>query len=76
MKVKTSITLSEELMEAIDGVLANYNNRSTFLETAAWSYLKQLEKDRRDARDIEILDEMAEDLNDEIEDILGYQVGL
>jgi len=34
MKIKTSITLSEDLLKAIDEYAREYNNRSEFIEEA------------------------------------------
>lgn len=70
MKVKTSVTLSEELIRRIDRV---DTNRSALLEQAAREYLERLEKEARDARDAEILDTDAARLNAEVEDVLEYQ---
>ena len=76
MKVKTSITLSEELVQSIDEFSGQYKNRSVFLETAAWALIAQLNRAERDARDIEIINRRAEYLNDEVMDALAYQTPL
>ena len=76
MKVKTSITLSEELLEQIDLLSAQYQNRSVFLETAAWAYIEQLRREEQAARDLEILNRRADYLNAEVADALQYQVSL
>ncbi len=76
MKVKTSITLSEELLEQIDLLPAQYQNRSVFLETAAWAYIEQLRREEQAARDLEILNRRADYLNAEVADALQYQVSL
>ena len=70
MKVKTSVTLSEELIRRIDRV---NTNRSAVLEQAAREYLERLEKKARDARDAEILDASPARVNAEAEDVLEYQ---
>ncbi len=75
MKVKTSVTLSQELLAEIDH-LPTYHNRSLFLETAAWAYLEQLSQDERERRDLEILNARAEYLNAEMADVLLYQAPL
>ncbi|MFN7935436.1 MAG: hypothetical protein U0R19_19055 [Bryobacteraceae bacterium] len=56
MRVKTSITLPQEL-----------------LERAAEAYLRDLARQKRDARDIRILEKNAERLNREAEDVVDYQ---
>jgi metal-responsive CopG/Arc/MetJ family transcriptional regulator len=70
MRVKTSVSLSKELLKEIDKI---DSNRSSFLERAARSYLTGLEKKRLDARDAAILNAHASRLNSEAEDVLGYQ---
>ncbi|RIK58716.1 MAG: hypothetical protein DCC57_00255 [Chloroflexi bacterium] len=76
MKVKTSITLSQELLDTIDHLPDRYRNRSHFLETAAWAYIRQLRRAEQAARDREILNRRADYLNEEVMDALAYQVAL
>lgn len=75
MKIKTSVSLSQELLARIDQ-LPGDNNRSLFLETAAWAYLDQLRREAQAARDLEILNRRADYLNAEVADALLYQVPL
>ena len=70
MRVKTSITLPEELLSRLDRV---DKNRSALLERAAVAYLSQLEREARDRRDIDIIERHAERLNREAMDTLDYQ---
>ena len=70
VRVKTSVTLPEDLLKRIDRA---GSNRSTFLESAAREYLSQLEKDQRDTHDAAILDSRADQLNREALDVLKYQ---
>ena len=76
MKVKTSVTLSNELIEAIDQYGQPYKNRSEFIEAAIWAFIKQLIREQEDARDVEIINRNAERLNAEALDVLAYQVQL
>ena len=76
MKIKTSITLTEDLVQAIDEYSDQFKNRSAFLETAAWAFVDQLQRAERDAQDIEIINRRTEYLNDEVMDVLTYQVSL
>ena len=62
MKVKTSVTLSNELIEAIDEYGQPYKNRSDFIEAAIWAFIKQIIRDQENARDIEIINRNAERL--------------
>ena len=71
MKIKTSVTLSEELVHEIDAYSDRFKNRSVFLETAARYYITQLRRAGQDARDVEIIDQWADDLNEEVLDALG-----
>jgi metal-responsive CopG/Arc/MetJ family transcriptional regulator len=70
MKVKTSVTLSSELLKRIDDVNAN---RSLFLEQAALFYLDMAARSARDAKDAAILNRRAPQLNREAADVLEYQ---
>jgi metal-responsive CopG/Arc/MetJ family transcriptional regulator len=76
MKVKTSITLSEELLKELDEVSAEYKNRSDVIEQALQSFLQNRVHQMREARDLKILNEKAKSLNEEAEDVLAYQVDL
>ena len=74
MKVKTSITLSEDLVKILSRYAAD--NRSEFIEKALRSFIAQLARDEKTARDIRIINDKAEALNAEAEDVLAYQVKL
>ena len=76
MKIKTSITLSQELLTTIDDMVDTAQNRSQLLETAAWDYIAKLRRARLNQRDLEIIDQRADYLNGEIADVLAYQVPL
>jgi metal-responsive CopG/Arc/MetJ family transcriptional regulator len=76
MKVKTSITLSEEIIKEIDELSSQYGNRSLFIEKAIQHFLSAEAKRRRELQDIEILNRCADTLNKEAEDVLAYQVDL
>ncbi len=74
MKVKTSITLSKELLKEIDRITSKSGNRSVFIEEAVQAYLKGKKRQLREQADIEIINRLSGDLNKEAEDILSYQV--
>lgn len=74
MKIKTSVTISEELLKEMDEFLGVDQNRSLFLEKAAWEYIAKLRRAQRNARDIEIINQRADYLNQETLDALSYQV--
>lgn len=75
MKVKTSITLSEGVIQAINE-RAPARNRSEFIEAALWAYLSQTIREEQNARDLRILNENMDALNGEALDVLDYQVKL
>jgi metal-responsive CopG/Arc/MetJ family transcriptional regulator len=70
VRVKTSITLPADLLGQLDRV---DKNRSALLERAARAYLAQLESEKRDRRDLEIINRNADRLNREAVDTLEYQ---
>ncbi len=74
MKIKTSITLPEDLLQALDEVSEEYKNRSDVIEQALRSFFKNREHQLREAADFKILNEKAKSLNAEAEDVLSYQV--
>jgi metal-responsive CopG/Arc/MetJ family transcriptional regulator len=73
MRVKTSVSLSGELLSEIDRVAGRDVNRSEFLEKAAWDRLALLKRRRRETRDRRVLDRRARSLNAEALDVLEYQ---
>jgi len=70
VRIKTSITLPEDLLKCIDRV---DSNRSALIERATRAYLARLEKARREAEDAEIINANADRLNREAMDVLEYQ---
>ena len=76
MKVKTSVTLSEELIREIDALSSQYGTRSALIERAVRDFLATAAQRQREARDLEILNRHAEALNAEAADVLSYQVEL
>ena len=76
MKVKTSITLSKELLKEIDAIIATSGNRSVFIEEAVRAYLNAQKRHIRDNNDLEMINRTADELNNEARDVLSYQVKL
>ena len=76
MKTKTSVTLSVEVLKAIDLYVGEYKSRSAFLETAARKFIVQLERKKTEQRDLDIINRHANSLNAEAKDVLTYQVPL
>ncbi len=73
MKVKTSITLSEDVVEAVDDLAGSSGNRSEVIETALRRYLAQIKRDGQNSRDLEIINCRHARLNREAEDVLAFQ---
>jgi len=70
VRIKTSITLPEDLLKCIDRA---DSNRSALIERATRAYLSRLERARREAQDAEIINANADRLNREAMDVLEYQ---
>ena len=75
MKVKTSISLSSDILEKVQTVTSE-GNRSDFIEKALWYYLDILQRDSRNKKDLEIINNSATRLNNEALDTLGFQIQL
>ncbi|MDD5094003.1 MAG: ribbon-helix-helix domain-containing protein [Dehalococcoidia bacterium] len=76
MKIKTSITLSEDLLKAIDGWVGQHKNRSDFIETAVWTFITQKTREEQNKKDLETINRCADRLNEEAADVLAYQISL
>jgi metal-responsive CopG/Arc/MetJ family transcriptional regulator len=73
MKVKTSISLSEELIAMIDRQAEGERNRSAFIESAVRAYLEILERKNRDLADLNTINRLSERLNTEALEVLEFQ---
>lgn len=73
MKLKTSITLSSDLLEEIDRNAGSKASRSAFIEAVMREYLKEKVRRAINERDIQILNANADYFNREMEDVLRYQ---
>lgn len=76
MKVKTSLTLSEELISVIDKKSTNHKSRSEFIENALWIYLNHLVRQEKNKLDLKIINANSVSLNEEARDVLNYQVSI
>ena len=74
MKVKTSITLSEDLLDAIDESSGQFKNRSDFVEAAIRAYIEHMIREEQNAKDLAIINRQADRLNKEAIDVLEYQL--
>ncbi len=73
MRVKTSVTLDERVLKAIDKATTRTRSRSRVIEDAAREFLARRARAAREARDLAILNDAAGALNEEMEDVLDYQ---
>ena len=76
MRVKTSVTLAEDLVQEMDKLADRYGNRSALVEQAVRNFLAAERQRARDAKDLEILNRKAAKLNKEAQEVLAYQVEL
>ncbi len=73
MKTKTSVSLSDDLLKLIDGVVDGENRRSAFIEEAVKAYLEVLKRHKRDRKDLQTINRLSERLNREAQDVLSFQ---
>lgn len=73
MKVKTSITLSADVLRAVDRLARPHSNRSRVIEAAVIEFVRRRERAAREARDIEIINAHADEFSRMMEDVLAYQ---
>jgi len=73
MKLKTSITLSSDLLEEIDRNAGSKASRSAYIEAVMREYLKEKVRRAINERDLQILNANADYFNREMEDVLRYQ---
>ncbi len=76
MRVKTSVTIEESVLRAIDKATSRNRSRSRVMEDAAREFLARRARTAREARDLEILNTAADALNREMEDVLAFQADL
>lgn len=74
--MKTSVTLNGVLLRGIDEHAGDYRSRSEFIEAALEYFIRHLDRQQAEQRDLDILNRRADALNEEAGDVLGYQVTL
>ena len=74
MKLKTSVTLEEGVVAAVEKAARDGESRSQVIERLLRESLAAGERAAIDGRDRDILNAHADELNDEAADVLGYQV--
>jgi metal-responsive CopG/Arc/MetJ family transcriptional regulator len=73
MKKKTSVTLSPEVLAGIDRLAGTKHSRSAVIERILRKYLREQAEAAAEARDLAILNDAADRLNQEAADVLDYQ---
>ena len=76
MKVKTSITLSEGILVTIAQASKKGESRSQTIERLLREGLRLSARQATEARDLELINRHADELNAEAEDVLSYQADL
>ena len=71
-KAKKSVSLSVSLLEEL-AVFNKRKNISAFIEAALTHYIKELKRQERGRRDIEIISANAKRFNEEAEENLKFQ---
>lgn len=74
MKIKTSITLSDDVLKAVDKLSKPSSNRSEFIESAVRRFIDHLRRERRNAKDLDIINRKSKRLNKEALEVLEFQV--
>ena len=73
MKEKTSVTLSKEVLTGIDRLAGSKQSRSAFIENVLAEYLRARVRAQIEARDLELINAHADELNAEVDEVLAYQ---
>jgi len=73
MKVKTSVTLSEDVLKTVDRSTRKGESRSAAIERLLRESLAARARYTIEQQDRALLDRHAEALNAEVDDVLGYQ---
>ena len=76
MKLKTSVTLSEDLVKMVNRAARKGEARSQVLERLVREALAARARKEADERDRDLINRNADALNAEVEDALRYQIDL
>ncbi len=75
MKIKTSITLSREVLAELDRLVSAGTNRSRLIERAVREFIANTKREQRDAADRATLNAHHEKFSRVMEETLDYQSG-
>jgi metal-responsive CopG/Arc/MetJ family transcriptional regulator len=73
MKIKTSLTLSEDLVASIDKLAGRKVSRSAFIEQILRESIARRTQARKIAREVAAINRHATQLNVEMSDALSFQ---
>ena len=73
MKLKTSLTLERDVVDAVAHAIREGESRSEAIERLLRQSLAALERAAHDQRDRELINAHADELNEEAADVLGDQ---
>lgn len=76
MKLKTSLTLSEDLVATLDRLAGPDVSRSSFIEKILREFVETRAQARRNARLAAAINRHAAKLNAEMKDALSFQSGI
>jgi metal-responsive CopG/Arc/MetJ family transcriptional regulator len=76
MKVKTSLTLSEDLVASIDKLAGTKVSRSAYIEQILREFVDRRAQSRKDARETASINRYSAQLNAEMIDALSFQANL
>lgn len=73
MRVKTSISIPEEKLAALDALIGPGANRSRAIERAIDELIARLRREARDRNDLEIYSRFETEFASEVAEVLTYQ---
>ena len=73
MKQKTSITLSEGVLQELDRRAGQRESRSAYIERVLRRHFRQRARETAQARDVERIDAAADRLNAEMAEVLEFR---
>jgi metal-responsive CopG/Arc/MetJ family transcriptional regulator len=73
MKLKTSLTLSEDLLKELDRMAGPKVPRSSFIERILRDFVEHRARQKRLAQEVAAINQHADKLNSEMSDALQFQ---
>lgn len=77
-KVKTSVTISKDLLKEVDVFAKDYRNRSEFVETALRDLIERKRRQQKpkltEEEEVELMNRYADKHREELLETLSYQI--